>query len=88
MAGGNNTRRRSPVAGPRRYTIEVAKHEHLQALLLRAINCTRSDSTALTSVYRKTETCSGADSTILVYLVSRLRSSATVDKVSSLQELS
>jgi hypothetical protein len=45
LAGGNITRRGSLVAGPRRYNTEVAKQEQLQALLLRAINCTRSDST-------------------------------------------
>lgn len=86
--GGNNTCRGSLVADPCRYTTEVTEHEQLQALFLRAINCARIESTALASVYRKTESYSGADCTILVSLVSRLRSSATVNEVSSLQELS
>jgi hypothetical protein len=47
LAVGNITRRRSLVAGPSRCTIEVAKRDQPQVLLLSAINCTRSDSTAL-----------------------------------------
>jgi hypothetical protein len=62
----------SHVAVPNPYTIEVAKHKHLQALLLRAINCTRSDNSALAFVHRKTESCRGAECTNLVSLVSSL----------------